>query len=182
MHTLAACVHTLPLAREGVQGTGMGSYLGTIFALPDSLFAGAVPAAAASAAALSTAALPAAADSAAAHPPAATAEPVEQEYEDRGTVEAIAEAGRGSEDAAQVQHDDARPAPEVGQTGITCRACDVGAHACNRMNTGSDEEPRRRSRACSADSSCLSLEISGTAAPETSCGTCNDAAAAPAWA
>ena len=118
---------------RGVHFTGMGSYLGTIFALPDSLFAGAVPAASAAAAALSEAALPAAADSAAAHPQAATVEPAEPEAADTDTAEVVPAAGDGSEGAAGAKPDDARPQLEVGQPGITCRACDVGAHQGNQM-------------------------------------------------
>ena len=102
----------------------MGSYLGTVFALPDSLFAGAVPAASAAAAALTEAALPAAPDSAAAHPLAAIAKPAQQDAAHSAPAQATAEA-RDSEGAAQP--DDARPPPEADQAEITCRACDIGA-------------------------------------------------------
>jgi len=119
----------------------MGSYLGTVFALPDSLFAGAVPAAAAAAAALSEAALPAAeAGSAAARPPVATAEPAEPEPDDNDAAEAVTAAGRGGEDATTVQEDDARPLQEAGQPGITCRACEVGAQQRNQMHRRSYHE------------------------------------------
>ena len=106
----------------------MGSYLGTIFALPDSLFARAVPAATASAAALSEAAVPPAADSAAADLSADASQPSQQDASNGGTVDASEAIVRDDAVARQQQPDDAQPLPEASQPGVTCRACDIGMH------------------------------------------------------
>jgi hypothetical protein len=115
----------------------MGSYLGTIFALPDSLFAGAVPASAALASALSEAATPAVPDTAAAHLPAAvtpaanpmTAADAEPSVSDAGraATTAAGAAAAGHTDASPRQHQTGvQPVADAGEPGITCRACDVG--------------------------------------------------------
>ena len=118
----------------------MGSYLGTIFALPDSLFAGAVPAAAAAASVLSQAALPVVPDTAAAQPPAAAAPPASLRAEadaetsvsdaERAATPAVSAAAAGDAGGStqqQRQQNGAQPATDAGEPVITCRACDVGA-------------------------------------------------------
>ena len=116
----------------------MGSYLGTIFALPDSLFAGAVPASAAPASALADAALPAVPSTAAAHQPAvvkraaalltaADAEPPVTDAADAAKTATDAAAAGHTDGSPQQHQNSIQPVADAGEPGITCRACDVGA-------------------------------------------------------